>query len=53
MPCLVEISTVVQEKKIFEFRQCFRSYLTFEEGELHHLKKFNPHHPMILCAKFG
>ena len=44
MPSLIEIGVVVQEKKIFKFRECifakFRNYLPFEKGGTLHLNKF-------------
>ena len=31
----------------------FSKYFTLEKGVAFHWKNFNPHHPRMLCAKFG
>ena len=53
---LVEIGSVVLEKKIFQISQCilkFRNYLPLEKAEALHLKKLESPYPRMLIAKFG
>ena len=59
VPKLVEIGSVVLEKRFFWFRQCifaiFGNYLPLEMGGVHHFNKLESPSPKVMmhCDKFG
>ena len=56
MQRLIEIGSVVLEKKIFKFRQCtffIKNYLPLEKGVTLHLNKLEFPSPKAACSIFG